>query len=154
MSDPLDELEKADDAQVPEETGRDWRTLQTSESPEELEKAKDAQALEEARDDWKTLQMSESLEELEIDDSSPVAPVNALERVTHHQASHDILTFACCRSLHTGTLDVCLLRQTIQSNNYQHDNTDGSGAGANIYRYIEHSNTNHYYCNFSKMVFN
>ena len=71
-----------------------------SESLEELEKADDARGVGEG----------EILEELEIDDSRPVARLDALERVTHHQASHGILTFACCRSLYPRTLGVCLFR--------------------------------------------
>ena len=58
------------------------------------------------------LEKSEILEELEIADSSPVVRLDALERVTHHQASHGIMTFAYCRCLHTTTFDVCLFRLT------------------------------------------
>ena len=72
-----------------------------SESLEELEKA---------ADDARGVGEVKILEELEIDDSSPVARLDALEQVTHYQASHGILTFAYCRCLHTRTFDVCLFR--------------------------------------------
>ena len=51
-------LEEADDAQVLEEAGGDWKTLQVADSLEEQEEADNGQVLEEAGGDLKTLQTS------------------------------------------------------------------------------------------------
>ena len=72
---------------------------------EELKKADDAQVQEKSSGDWKTLLMSKPLKELKIN-------YDVLEQMTYHQASHVILLFACCHSLHLGTPDVCLFGLT------------------------------------------
>ena len=71
MADSLEELEEANEAQVLEEAGGDWKTLYVADSLEEQEEADNAQVLEEAGGYWKTLQMSRISRDW-VYDSSPM----------------------------------------------------------------------------------